>query len=144
MVTQYTDGLTSHESQKKKKVLTGVEKTGDHIDERYFPTFYCSPLTFHTHQPHLGMNPPRVLCRVQAIYAYQSGDPSALSFAKGDIIEVLTQLESGWWDGWYVRKLFIISVISVQSMHCYSVLFNYLKIRYILLQCVLMLFHLFA
>ncbi|KAH8549637.1 ras guanine nucleotide exchange factor domain-containing protein [Umbelopsis sp. PMI_123] len=46
------------------------------------------------------MNPPRVLCRVQAIYAYQSGDPSALSFAKGDIIEVLTQLESGWWDGW--------------------------------------------
>ncbi|KAJ2962862.1 hypothetical protein NQZ79_g2056 [Umbelopsis isabellina] len=46
------------------------------------------------------MSGPRVLCRVQAMYPYQSGDSSALSFGKGDIIEVLTQLESGWWDGW--------------------------------------------
>jgi len=40
------------------------------------------------------------MCRVQALYPYQSADPSSLSFGKGDIIEVLTQLESGWWDGW--------------------------------------------
>ncbi|KAG2185995.1 hypothetical protein INT43_002433 [Umbelopsis isabellina] len=46
------------------------------------------------------MSGPRVICRVQAMYPYQSGDSSALSFGKGDIIEVLTQLESGWWDGW--------------------------------------------
>jgi son of sevenless len=36
---------------------------------------------------------------VQALYDYQSTDPSSLSFRKDDIIEVLTRLESGWWDG---------------------------------------------
>lgn len=36
---------------------------------------------------------------VQASYDYQSTDPSSLSFRKGDIIEVLSCLESGWWDG---------------------------------------------
>ena len=36
-------------------------------------------------------------CR--ALYDYQSDDPSSLSFKKGDIIEVLTRLDSGWWDG---------------------------------------------
>ncbi|KIJ54796.1 hypothetical protein M422DRAFT_200705 [Sphaerobolus stellatus SS14] len=38
-----------------------------------------------------------VFCR--ALYDYQSNDASSLSFHRGDIIEVLTQLESGWWDG---------------------------------------------
>ncbi|KAF8583321.1 ras GEF [Ramaria rubella] len=38
-----------------------------------------------------------VFCR--ALYDYQSRDASSLSFRKGDIIEVLTQLDSGWWDG---------------------------------------------
>nr|VWO94819.1 Guanyl nucleotide exchange factor Sql2 [Ganoderma boninense] len=36
-------------------------------------------------------------CR--ALYNYQSEDPSSLSFKTGDVIEVLTRLESGWWDG---------------------------------------------
>jgi hypothetical protein len=36
---------------------------------------------------------------VQAQYDFTSTDGSALSFNKGDVIEVLTQLESGWWDG---------------------------------------------
>lgn len=54
------------------------------------------------------MSGPRVICRVQAMYPYQSGDSSALSFGKGDIIEVLTQLESGWWDGWYVMETNLI------------------------------------
>lgn len=36
---------------------------------------------------------------VQAEYAFASTDPSALSFSEGDVIEVLTRLESGWWDG---------------------------------------------
>lgn len=36
-------------------------------------------------------------CR--ALYDYQSTDSSSLSFRRGEIIEVLTQLESGWWDG---------------------------------------------
>ncbi|RDX53355.1 ras GEF [Lentinus brumalis] len=45
-------------------------------DEQYISTFFC-----------------------RALYDYQTNDSSSLSFRKGDIIEVLTQLESGWWDG---------------------------------------------
>lgn len=36
---------------------------------------------------------------VRAMYDYESTDDSSLTFARGDIVEVLTQLESGWWDG---------------------------------------------
>lgn len=36
---------------------------------------------------------------VRALYDFRSTDSSSLSFKKGAIIEVLTQLESGWWDG---------------------------------------------
>jgi son of sevenless-like protein len=36
-------------------------------------------------------------CR--ALYDYDAQDPSALSFRRGDIIEILTQQPSGWWDG---------------------------------------------
>lgn len=36
---------------------------------------------------------------VRALYNYKADDPTSLSFRSGDIIQVLTQLESGWWDG---------------------------------------------
>lgn len=45
-------------------------------DDQLLPTFYC-----------------------RALYDYQPDDNSSLSFHAGDIIEVLTQLETGWWDG---------------------------------------------
>ena len=45
-------------------------------DDQFITTFFC-----------------------RALYDYQSSDPSFLSFHRDDIIEVLTQLESGWWDG---------------------------------------------
>jgi son of sevenless-like protein len=35
----------------------------------------------------------------QARFDYHSQDPSLLSFSRGDIIEVHTQLTTGWWDG---------------------------------------------
>ncbi|KAF9464143.1 ras guanine nucleotide exchange factor domain-containing protein [Collybia nuda] len=38
-----------------------------------------------------------LLCR--ALYDYDAQDASALSFRRNDIIEVLTQQPSGWWDG---------------------------------------------
>ncbi|KIK01927.1 hypothetical protein K443DRAFT_678064 [Laccaria amethystina LaAM-08-1] len=38
-----------------------------------------------------------LFCR--ALYDYEAQDASALSFRRGDIIEVLTQQPSGWWDG---------------------------------------------
>ncbi|KAJ8293602.1 Cell division control protein 25 [Rhodotorula toruloides] len=36
---------------------------------------------------------------VRALYSYNGADSSSLSFGQGDIIEVLSTLESGWWDG---------------------------------------------
>lgn len=36
---------------------------------------------------------------VQALYDYSGADTSSLSFSQGDIIEVLSTLPSGWWDG---------------------------------------------
>jgi son of sevenless len=38
-----------------------------------------------------------LFCRAK--YDYQSTDDASLSFHRGDIIEVLTRLETGWWDG---------------------------------------------
>ncbi|GLB38510.1 putative guanine nucleotide exchange factor for Ras-like small GTPases [Lyophyllum shimeji] len=46
------------------------------LDEEQFTTLFC-----------------------RALYDYEAQDPSALSFRRGDIIEVLTQQPSGWWDG---------------------------------------------
>ena len=36
---------------------------------------------------------------VRALYDYEADDRTSLSFRQGDIIQVITQLESGWWDG---------------------------------------------
>ncbi|KAF1921444.1 ras guanine nucleotide exchange factor domain-containing protein [Ampelomyces quisqualis] len=36
---------------------------------------------------------------VRALYDYDSDDRTSLSFRQNDIIQVITQLESGWWDG---------------------------------------------
>ena len=36
---------------------------------------------------------------VRALYNYDADDRTSLSFRQGDVIQVITQLESGWWDG---------------------------------------------
>ncbi|KAK4039206.1 ras guanine nucleotide exchange factor domain-containing protein [Parachaetomium inaequale] len=36
---------------------------------------------------------------VRALYDYEADDRTSLSFHEGDIIQVITRLESGWWDG---------------------------------------------
>ncbi|KHO00862.1 Ras guanine nucleotide exchange factor [Metarhizium album ARSEF 1941] len=36
---------------------------------------------------------------VRALYDYDADDRTSLSFHEGDVIQVITQLESGWWDG---------------------------------------------
>ncbi|CAJ0754824.1 11099_t:CDS:10 [Entrophospora sp. SA101] len=50
---------------------------------------------------------------VRALYDFNSTDSSSLSFKKNDIIQVLTQSETGWWDGlcggkrgWFPSKIF--------------------------------------
>lgn len=42
--------------------------------------------------------PPPALF-VKAMYDYDADDHTSLSFRRGDVIQVLNQLETGWWDG---------------------------------------------
>lgn len=46
----------------------------------------------------VGSAPPGTMY-VRALYDYEADDRTSLSFHEGDIIQVITQLESGWWDG---------------------------------------------
>ncbi|KAI4184944.1 MAG: hypothetical protein LQ346_006016 [Caloplaca aetnensis] len=65
-----------------------------------------SPVRHRSNSQSIGMNhnlvgassaPPALY--VRALYDYNADDRTSLSFRQGDIIEVLTRLESGWWDG---------------------------------------------
>ena len=42
---------------------------------------------------------PQPVMYVRALYDYEADDRTSLSFHEGDVIQVITQLESGWWDG---------------------------------------------
>lgn len=44
-------------------------------------------------------NAPLPVMFVRALYDYDTDDRTSLSFREGDVIQVITQLESGWWDG---------------------------------------------
>jgi len=44
-------------------------------------------------------NAPQPVIYVRALYDYEADDRTSLSFHEGDVIQVITQLESGWWDG---------------------------------------------
>ncbi|KNZ81297.1 Cell division control protein 25 [Termitomyces sp. J132] len=79
-------------SNYRRSFLPQVTQTGIHtvtqIQENQLPNI--QQWAFH----------PEVIpffCR--ALYDYQGPDVSALSFKRGDIVEVLTQEPSGWWDG---------------------------------------------
>ncbi|KAK6350152.1 hypothetical protein TWF696_006396 [Orbilia brochopaga] len=55
------------------------------------------PRSSHPTGPAHSPSPPAMF--VRALYNYAADDPTSLSFHQGDVIQVLTQLESGWWDG---------------------------------------------
>ncbi|KAH6680676.1 cell division control protein-like protein Cdc25 [Halenospora varia] len=46
-----------------------------------------------------GLAPQPAMLFVRALYDYEADDRTSLSFHEGDVIHVITQLESGWWDG---------------------------------------------
>lgn len=48
--------------------------------------------------------PPPALF-VRAMYDYDADDHTSLSFERGDIIQVLNQLDTGWWDGVINNKI---------------------------------------
>lgn len=47
----------------------------------------------------VGNTPPPGIMYVRALYDYEADDRTSLSFHEGDVIQVITQLDSGWWDG---------------------------------------------
>ena len=53
--------------------------------------------TSHSSTRKLSNTPPPLI--VRALYDYHSSDSTNLSFQAGTLIRVLTQLQSGWWDG---------------------------------------------
>lgn len=63
-----------------------------------------TPLTTALGSPRSRASPqmnglPQPVMYVRALYDYEADDRTSLSFHEGDVIQVITQLESGWWDG---------------------------------------------
>jgi len=69
-------GINNYPSQSTTVTLEQEQQISQLPEEQYISTFFC-----------------------RAKYDYQTQDPSSLSFHRNEIIEVLTRLESGWWDG---------------------------------------------
>ncbi|KAL0573470.1 cell division cycle-related protein [Marasmius crinis-equi] len=66
--------------------------------------------------------PPPLFCR--ALYDYVAQDPSALTFRAGEVIEILSQQPSGWWDGllgdergWFPSNYVLIISEEEAEMH---------------------------
>lgn len=64
------------------------------VDPRFNTTYY-QPFAMNGI---IGTAPPGAMY-VRALYDYEADDRTSLSFHEGDVIQVITQLESGWWDG---------------------------------------------
>lgn len=58
-----------------------------------------SPLKMATTTGYAVSPEPLPALFVRAMYDYDADDHTSLSFRRGDIIQVLNQLETGWWDG---------------------------------------------
>lgn len=58
-----------------------------------------SPTTTPLRPLHESLLGPSDICFVRAMYPFSSEEPSSLAFVPGDLIRVLTKLDSGWWDG---------------------------------------------
>ncbi|KAG1765912.1 ras guanine nucleotide exchange factor domain-containing protein [Suillus occidentalis] len=69
-------GANCYPSQSTTMTVEQEQQISQLPEEQYISTFFC-----------------------RALYDYQTQDASSLSFHKNEIIEVLTKLESGWWDG---------------------------------------------
>ncbi|TFK48671.1 ras GEF [Heliocybe sulcata] len=72
----YSGGLPPHISGSAASNVARRSQQPSAEEESFITTFFC-----------------------RALYDYEAQDASALSFRRNDIIEVLTRLDSGWWDG---------------------------------------------
>ncbi len=73
---------------------SNVDRDSPHLAGHNPPLAYPAPLMNGV----VGTAPPGAMY-VRALYDYEADDRTSLSFHEGDVIQVITQLESGWWDG---------------------------------------------
>ncbi|BDD55230.1 hypothetical protein MAP00_000774 [Monascus purpureus] len=62
-------------------------------------TTTTSPMTLTGGAAGYSSSPEPPALFVRAMYDYHTDDYTSLSFRQGDVIQVLNQLETGWWDG---------------------------------------------
>lgn len=67
-----------------------ASQSDNHSNTTYYQPFAMNGI--------VGTAPPGAMY-VRALYDYDADDRTSLSFHEGDVIQVITQLESGWWDG---------------------------------------------
>ncbi|KAG0083159.1 hypothetical protein BGZ92_011030, partial [Podila epicladia] len=83
---------------------TQLQQKIEHQHERPSPSIPQPPSTTvdHSHHHQQRTPPPEdtdPFIVVRALYPYHSEDTTALSFQENDLIQVVAQLESGWWYG---------------------------------------------
>ena len=110
-VLQGQNTATSYNSQFKRATSDRFDssaqpKSSDFADPASLAQFNSDHnLTYRSAVPSTLMNgiagtaPTPGAMYVRALYDYDADDRTSLSFHEGDIIQVITQLESGWWDG---------------------------------------------
>ncbi|KAJ5098138.1 Ras guanine nucleotide exchange factor [Penicillium argentinense] len=88
---EYTDeqATTPTAATRHRGRATSVFQDHDRLD--------TSPLKKMATGYAVSPEPPALF--VRAMYDYDADDHTSLSFRRGDIIQVLNQLETGWWDG---------------------------------------------
>jgi len=50
-------------------------------------------------KPRMAPKPPTAIARARSLYAYQAQDADELSMKVGDLVEIITEDPSGWWQG---------------------------------------------
>ncbi|GIC85747.1 putative cell division control protein Cdc25 [Aspergillus udagawae] len=69
------------------------------VQQKGSPERHRSPMKSTSDGRYTPSPEPAPALFVRAMYDYDADDHTSLSFRRGDIIQVLNQLETGWWDG---------------------------------------------
>jgi hypothetical protein len=98
--------VVQQQQQQPPPTATSITSTATTISNPTSPTrsthtintSITNATTTSNPRPRTQSNAPQPLV-VRALYDYHSPDSTNLSFQAGQLIRVLTQLQSGWWDG---------------------------------------------
>jgi len=57
-----------------------------------------------------------LLAKAKALYTYTGGNPDELSFAEGDVVDVVDKLDSEWWPTEQAGMIFIAPAAYLESL----------------------------